>query len=155
MKNYGRIVDVLHRHTNIPGIVDFVAMKVSENIDTKSTDAIRMYGNVAEDYFLVFVFLYYVSSNVIKVRKVLFKLEDVMVTFYENLAPNATAQRLKLMAVDRHIAQKINPISRMYDSVPIIHERFIMFFDCFKRTKRTSIFSFEAEDVRMTKVCIC
>lgn len=76
------------------------------NVGSKSPNASFMDRNVRQDYLIsVSVFLNYVGSNIVEIRKVIFNPKDVMITLDKHETPAKTGEVMQATSVNGNIAK--------------------------------------------------
>lgn len=110
-------------------------MKVTVNVDTPSTQRLRMDGNVREDYLITMTIkLNNIGTNVIKVRSVLFQLEDVMISLDKNFSTIQSGHCLDGLPLHGKIAEDIDTILGINQGIVIGDDSFVMLFNGSKGT---------------------
>lgn len=88
-----------------------------------------MDGDMRKDHLVsVFVFLYHVGTDIIYVGGVLFEVEDIVVTFYENQTSSESPKSRNRSTSNGNIAQQINTITRVDNIVMPFDKHLVMFF---------------------------
>lgn len=98
------------------------------NVSAPSIEAIRMNRNVTQDHLItVVILLDYICSNIIEVRQVVLDFEDVVVAFDKYESTLQSAQEMAITAVNAHIAEQVNTVTRINQRIMVCDDSLIVF----------------------------
>jgi hypothetical protein len=152
----GTVVCLLKAYANIPGIRDGSRVEVPMDVCTESPHAVRMDRNMGEnDLMTLFVLLNHIGPDIIKIRKVIRELEDIMIALNQDKTSVETAKDMPVTATHDNITKHIDSILRADQFVVSFDDCFVMFLYRCEITKwRDPICSFEGKDAMLREVMI-
>ncbi len=128
---------------------------MSVDVDAKPSQTVWVNGNVTQDVLPTFSRLAdTIGPNVIKVRQVVFQLEDVMVSFDETLAALQMVKDWKRLAVHHHVTQDVDPVAILHHGIPVTDQSFVHIIVIGPWTQLGTIVTKELADVAVTEMRI-